>query len=250
MDADTTPSESAASQPVQTGEVASSEKKVTTPKQELDTFVRDRREDAFTYLKLLKEEIAKAELTRTRHAYICWTLVIAFFLLNSNLGQLHLFGFEKLDRSLLLKSIPAAIAMAFYVTLSRQFVLRELGGISFELGERLFPGENFPFYEYIQGGSFMRAERLLNLARPAEQLSTIFMLGLIVTVVAWGPLAACLYGYFVLLSEYGIGDDVVRVSVIVGLAFLAQAMVIESGNRALVRQDMGGARLIFRRRDA
>jgi hypothetical protein len=199
------------------------------------------RKEAADYLKLLGAEIAKLEISRTRHAYLVWLLVGAFFVISQKLGQVPLLSFEKIDRDLLLKGIPPAIAFFYYISISRTFLIRELGSMHVALAEELYPSEKFQFAEYISPGSFMRTERYLHRARPQdEMLGYIFFLGIIVTSAVWLPLLAFFYAYYILLTTYPFEDGILRLSLIVGIVFITQALVILRGNFLMVNQGVGG----------
>lgn len=199
------------------------------------------RKEAGDYLKLLGDEIKRLEVSRTRHAYLVWLLVATFFVIYENLGQLPLFSYEKIDKDLLLKAIPAAIAFFYYVSVSRNFLIRELGSMFIAVAEGLYPSDAYPFAEYISPGSFMRTEKFLHLTRPQhEMLGYIFMLGLVVTATVWVPIVACFYDYYLLLTMYPFDDWPLRISLIVGIVFMTQALVITEGNRRMVKQGLGG----------
>lgn len=199
------------------------------------------RKEAGEYLKLLGAEISKLEQSRTRHAYLVWLLMAAFFVASQGFGQIPLFSFEKLDRGLLLKVIPAIMAFYYYITISRTLLIRELGAIYSKLADGLYPSEWFPFAELVSPGSFMRAERFLNLKRPNEEmLGYIFLVGLIVTIAVWSPVLVFFYAYYYLLATYPLEDWILRLSAIFGIVFMTQALVVMRGNFLLARQAHGG----------
>lgn len=213
---------------------------------ELDAFVKNRRDQAIEYLKLLKEEITKTDRSRTRHIYAAWLMVGMFLLLDSNLAQLRFEVFEKLDSTVLLKVLPAAIMASYYLMMSRAFVARERLGMYDALSVRLFPGKFYPFDDYIRPTHFMLSERLLNAYRPRDEIPLHNgILALIVSMTMYGPAIAGIYAYYVTIKRYSLEDGLESISASVGLICFLQALVVLRGMHLMARQDReGGGRLL------
>jgi hypothetical protein len=208
---------------------------------ELDLFVSGNRLEALEYLKMLRDEITKSDQSRSRYTLLTWLLGAIFMLMDFNAISLKIDLFEKFDQVLIYKMLPAATICCYYIMMSRIFVQRERLVIYFEISRRLFPCKNFPLNYYIKPTHFMLAERLLNISRPRhEVLGNVFVLGLIVTVTTYGPIAIAVYGYYSLLTKFGITDPYIVISFAVGCAALIQALVSLRGTSVMNKQDLDG----------
>lgn len=209
--------------------------------EELDSFVSESRSDAIDYLKMLREEITKTDSSRTRYTFATWTLVGIFVLVDIGAVSLKIDMFEKADQVLISKFLPAAILSCFYLMMARMFVQRERLAIFSELARRLFPSKSFPLSLYIKPSHFMLSERILNLVRPDEEmLGNVFMLGVITAATVYGPIVFAMYGYYSLVTKFGISDIYVLISMAVGAVAFIQAMVSLRGSYVMSKQDREG----------
>ena len=197
---------------------------------ELDTFVKERPREALDYLKLLKEETAKTDRSKTWYTYFTWLLMGVFFLLDTNLAQIHLQFSENFDLALMLKLLPAVTLISYYAMLSRLLIFRRRIRVFYDISSRLFPGKLYPLCAYILPTHFMLAERLLNIYRPnIEVVTNNAMVSAVALLLTLSPAVLTTYEYVIVVGHYGLNDGIVIASLIAGIVLIGQSAVIAKG---------------------